>query len=170
MAAITGVCVTAFRVLSRDNPPAYCTGQFDMTTQALTSGIDHVGLAVRDLNLTRDFFVECLQWKQVGEKPDYPAAFVSDGHVMLTLWQVTNQAGLVEFDRKTNVGLHHLALRVGSEEALNEIFARVSQWPGVKVEFAPENLGAGPKRHTMIYEPGGIRLEFDFDSRLKAAG
>ncbi|AUT74613.1 VOC family protein [Paraburkholderia hospita] len=141
-----------------------------MTTQALTSGIDHVGLAVRDLNLTRDFFVECLHWKQVGEKPDYPAAFVSDGHVMLTLWQVTNQANLVAFDRKTNVGLHHLALRVGSEEALNEIFARVSQWPGVKVEFAPENLGAGPKRHTMIYEPGGIRLEFDFDSRLKAAG
>ena len=141
-----------------------------MTTQALTSGIDHVGLAVRDLNLTRDFFVECLQWKQVGEKPDYPAAFVSDGHVMLTLWQVTNQANLVEFDRKTNVGLHHLALRVGSEEALSEIFRRVSQWPGVKVEFAPENLGAGPKRHTMIYEPGGIRLEFDFDSRLKAAG
>src|SRR6201997_5093039 len=74
------VCVTVFRVLSRDKPPAHCTGQFDMTTQALTSGIDHVGLAVRDLNLTRDFFVECLQWKQVGEKPDYPAAFVSDGH------------------------------------------------------------------------------------------
>lgn len=140
-----------------------------MTTQALTAGIDHVGLSVRDLNQTRDFFVECLHWKQVGERPEYPAAFVSDGHVMLTLWQVTNQDKLVAFDRKSNVGLHHLALRVGSEEALDEIFRRVSAWPGVKVEFAPENLGPGPKRHTMIYEPGGIRLEFDFDPRLKAA-
>ena len=141
-----------------------------MATQPLTAGIDHVGLTVRDLKQTRDFFIECLNWTQVGEKPDYPAAFVSDGSVMLTLWQVTDQDNLVEFNRKANVGLHHLALRVGSEEALNTIFTRVSQWPGVKVQFAPENLGAGPKRHTIVYEPGGLRLEFDFDPRIKAAG
>ncbi|TKC88805.1 glyoxalase [Trinickia terrae] len=140
-----------------------------MTAKPLTLGIDHVGLAVRDLAITRDFFVDCLGWTQVGERPGYPAAFVSDGHVVLTLWEVTNRGQRVEFDRKTNVGLHHLALRAGSEEALEEIHARVSQWPGVKVEFAPENLGQGPKRHTMLYEPGGIRLEFDFDPRVQAA-
>jgi catechol 2,3-dioxygenase-like lactoylglutathione lyase family enzyme len=137
-----------------------------MNGEPLTLGIDHIGLTVRDLNRTREFFIHCLGWTQVGERPNYPAAFVSDGHIMLTLWEVTNQNDRVEFDRKTNVGLHHLALRVGSEEALNTIFARVSGWPGVVVEFAPENLGAGPKRHTMVYEPGGIRLEFDFDPRI----
>lgn len=136
-----------------------------MSDQPLTLGVDHIGLTVRDLNATRDFFIKCLGWSQVGEKPDYPAAFVSDGRVMLTLWQVTNQTHRVEFDRKTNVGLHHLALRVGSDAALQEIFARISQWPGVVVEFAPENLGSGPKRHAMVYEPGGIRLEFDSDPR-----
>ncbi|HVE06291.1 MAG TPA: VOC family protein [Paraburkholderia sp.] len=135
-----------------------------MTVNSLTLGIDHVGLTVRDLQQTRDFFVSCLGWKQIGERPEYPAAFVSDGHVMLTLWEVKNQDSRVEFDRKTNVGLHHLALKVGSEEAFNEIFARVSIWPGVNIEFAPEQLGKGPKRHTMIYEPGGIRLEFDYDT------
>lgn len=139
-----------------------------MSDKPLTLGIDHIGLTVRDLNLTRDFFISCLGWTQVGEKPDYPAAFVSDGHIMLTLWEVQNQPARVEFDRKTNVGLHHLALRVGSEEALNDIFTKVSRWPGVEVQFAPEPLGAGPKHHTMIYEPGGIRLEFDFDPRVKA--
>ena len=138
-----------------------------MDSKPLTLGIDHIGLTVRNLNDTRDFFIQCLGWTLVGERPTYPAAFVSDGHVMLTLWQVTNPDGHVEFDRKTNVGLHHLALRVGSEEALNESFARVSGWPGVVAEFAPENLGEGPKRHTMVYEPGGIRLEFDFDPRIK---
>jgi hypothetical protein len=86
--------------------------------------------------------------------------------MMVTLWQVTDPDKRIEFDRKTHVGLHHLAFRVGSEEALNEIFARVSAWPGVRVEFALENLGAGPKRHAMVYEPGGIRLEFDFDPRI----
>lgn len=136
-----------------------------MDGKPLTQGIDHLGLTVRNLNVTRDFFIECLGWKLVGERPSYPAAFVSDGHIMLTLWQVANPDGLVEFDRKTNVGLHHLALRVESEVALNEIFARVSGWPGVVSEFAPENLGEGPKRHAMVYEPGGIRLEFDFDPR-----
>ena len=139
-----------------------------MDSKPLTLGIDHIGLTVRNLNDTRDFFIQCLGWTLVGERPTYPAAFVSDGHVMLTLWQVTNPDGHVEFDRKTNVGLHHLALRVGSEEALNESFARVSGWPGVVAEFAPENLGEGPKRHAMVYEPGGIRLEFDFDPRIQA--
>jgi catechol 2,3-dioxygenase-like lactoylglutathione lyase family enzyme len=137
-----------------------------MDGKPLTHGIDHIGLAVRNLNDTRDFFIQCLGWTLVGERPTYPAAFVSDGHIMLTLWQVTNQDKLVAFDRKTNVGLHHLALRVGNDEALNEIFARVAGWPGVLIEFAPENLGEGPKRHAMVYEPGGIRLEFDFDPRI----
>ncbi|MDR6495181.1 catechol 2,3-dioxygenase-like lactoylglutathione lyase family enzyme [Paraburkholderia terricola] len=136
-----------------------------MDDKPLTQGIDHLGLTVRDLNVTRDFFMRCLGWTLVGERPDYPAAFISDGHTVLTLWQVTNPNKLIEFDRKTNIGLHHLALRVRSEDALNEIFARAAGWPGVVVEFAPESLGKGPKRHAMLYEPGGIRVEFGFDPR-----
>lgn len=137
-----------------------------MSTAPLTIGVDHIGLTVRDLAATRDFFIECLGWRQVGERPEYPAVFVSDGAVTLTLWEVKNRASMVEFDRKTNIGLHHLALRLASDDALNELFAKVSRWPGVKVEFSPEALGAGPKRHAMVYEPGGIRLEFDYDPRL----
>ncbi|KVA30649.1 glyoxalase [Burkholderia cepacia] len=140
-----------------------------MANKPLTLGIDHVGLTVRDLGLTRDFFVNCLGWRQVGERPDYPAAFVTDGRVILTLWQVTDASRLVEFERKTHVGLHHLALRVGTEEALKNIFERVSAWPGVKIEFSPQDLGPGPKRHTMVYEPGGIRLEFDYDPRTQVS-
>ncbi|ALL68376.1 Lactoylglutathione lyase [Paraburkholderia caribensis MBA4] len=130
-----------------------------------TVGIDHVGLTVLNLDLTRRFFVECLGWKQVGERPDYPAAFLSDGHALLTFWQVTAEKDCVEFDRKANVGLHHLALKVGSEDGLNDVLKRVTAWPGVRVEFEPEFLGQGPKKHMMFYEPGGIRIEFDFDPR-----
>ena len=64
----------------------------------LTTGIDHVGLTVRDLHTTRAFFIDCLKWKQVGEKPEYPAAFVSDGNLMVTLWQVKDSANPVQFD------------------------------------------------------------------------
>lgn len=128
--------------------------------QPLTAGIDHLGLTVRNLEVTLKFFTECLGWKQTGARPAYPAAFVTDGHSVLTLWEVKQHAQRVEFDRQTNVGLHHLALRVARADELDAIYLRVSQWPGVVVEFAPEQVGPGPKRHTMVYEPGGIRLEF----------
>jgi catechol 2,3-dioxygenase-like lactoylglutathione lyase family enzyme len=132
-----------------------------MALDSITRGIDHVGLTVPDLPKTLAFFTECLGWKQVGEKPDYPAAFVSDGHLLVTLWQLKETDKAVEFNRRANVGLHHLALRVENEAALHEMHERVAKWPGARVEFAPEPLGKGPKMHMMIYEPGGIRLEFD---------
>jgi catechol 2,3-dioxygenase-like lactoylglutathione lyase family enzyme len=39
-----------------------------------TSGVDHVGLSVRDLESTRRFFCDCLGWRVVGERLEYPAA------------------------------------------------------------------------------------------------
>jgi len=74
-----------------------------------TCGVDHVGLSVRDLESTRRFFCDCLGWRVVGERPEYPAAFVSDGQQIVTLWQVEAPDQAVAFDRRTNVGLHHLA-------------------------------------------------------------
>jgi hypothetical protein len=77
----------------------------------MTSGIDYVGWTVRDLSATRGFFVECLGWSVVGERPAYPAAFVSDGTSVLTLWQVDDPSHCVELDRRKNIGLHHLAIQ-----------------------------------------------------------
>lgn len=133
--------------------------------QAVTSGIDHVGLTVRTLEPSVRFFIEGLGWHLRGEKPEYPAAFVSDGRCLITLWAANDAATAVSFDRKNNIGLHHLAFRVESSERLDSIFARVSQWPGVVIEFAPEFSGSGPKRHFMIAEPGGNRIEFSWDPR-----
>src|SRR5215831_19289707 len=114
-------------------------------SEAITTGVDHVGLAVRDLGATRDFFVKGLGFTLLAENPDYPAAFVTDGYTRITLWQVADPTHATGFNRRNNVGLHHLAFKVGSAEALNTAFERVSQWPGVVVEFAPELSGKGPK-------------------------
>jgi hypothetical protein len=51
----------------------------------------------------------------------------------------------VGFDRRKNVGLHQLAIKVPSRAALDELHAKVATWPGVSVEFAPELSEAGPK-------------------------
>ena len=128
--------------------------------QALTVGFGHVGLSVSDLEATTNFFVKTLGWKLRGGDPSYPAKFVSDGKMFLTLWQTTTKTESVKFNRKKNVGLHHLAFTVASFEALEEIHQRVKLIEGVVIEFPPELAYGGPRKHMMIREPSGNRLEF----------
>jgi catechol 2,3-dioxygenase-like lactoylglutathione lyase family enzyme len=134
-------------------------------TAVVTLGIDHVGLTVRSLDLSLAFFLECLGWTQKGGRPEYPAAYISDGSCVVTLWQLKEKGPNCEFDRLGHIGLHHLAFKVGSEAELRSTFERVAAWPGVVVEFAPEFSGKGPKVHFMINEPGGTRIEFAWDPR-----
>lgn len=123
-----------------------------------TKGVHHVGLTVQDLAAARGFFVDTLGYDQIGEKPDYPAFFLSDGETMLTLWQAKDPGSAVEFDRHKNVGLHHLALRVDKDN-LDALAERVAAHPGVEIEFAPEPLGKTGLRHMMLRIPRGPRLE-----------
>ncbi len=110
-----------------------------------TRGIDHVGLSVRDLESTRRFFCDCLGWRVVGERSEYPAAFVSDGHQVVTLWRVEAPVRAIAFDRRTNVGLHYLALAVADRAALDALYQRIASWPGLVVEFVSELSGKGPR-------------------------
>src|SRR5258705_6056438 len=109
-----------------------------------TFGVDHVGLSVRDLVSTRKFFCDCLGWRIVGERADYPAVFVSDGHDVVTLWQVESPSEAVPFDRRANVGLHHLAIAVVDPIGLDTLYKRVSGWAGVVVEVRPGTSGGSP--------------------------
>ena len=127
---------------------------------AITQGAHHVGLTVPDRAASTAFFLDTLGFSKVGEKPDYPATFVSDGTLMITLWQAANPAGAVPFDRKNVIGLHHLALKVESSDALNALHGKLENCEGVEIEFAPEALGAAGTQHMMCSIPGGIRVEF----------
>ena len=127
-------------------------------SDCVTLGVHHVGLTVSDLEASSRFFTSTLGWQQAGGNPDYPAVFVSDGTVMLTLWQTKNSA-VVAFNKDKNVGLHHLALRVASIDVLNALHKKLVE-SGIKIEFAPELLREGPTQHMMCYEPSGNRIEF----------
>ena len=128
--------------------------------QPLSLGVHHVGLTVPELAPTLRFFTELLGWKEVGGNPDYPAVFVSDGSVMVTLWRVIDPGNAAPFDKNNNVGLHHLALRVADLEMLDALYRKLDAAADVRIEFAPEPLRSGPTRHMMCYEPGGNRIEF----------
>jgi catechol 2,3-dioxygenase-like lactoylglutathione lyase family enzyme len=129
-------------------------------TEALTLGVHHVGLSVPDLEAAKRFFVEALGYKVIGENPKYPSAFVTDGTTTLTLWQVADPATATPFDRRANVGLHHLALKIANHDALATAFERVKAHPGVIVEYAPGPMREGsPMHHCIVAIPGGVRLE-----------
>ena len=126
---------------------------------SLTNGLNHLGLAVRDLDETVGFFVNCLGWSESGRDNSYPRSAVSDGDLRLTLWQVDHSLSVNDFHRRKNIGLHHLAIEVESEDTLLALGEKIGSYPGVEVEFMPEPVGHGPRQHMMFTEPGGIRLE-----------
>ena len=126
---------------------------------AETTGLNHLGLAVRNLDDTTAFFTEVLGWEELARDESYPRNAITDGKLRLTLWQVDHSQPVAEFDRRANIGLHHLALEVASEDDLNRLANRIIDTPGVEVEFMPELVGKGPRKHMMFSEPGGIRLE-----------
>jgi len=126
-------------------------------TQPITEGIHHAGFTVPDIAATRSVFIDALGFTQVGEVADYPAVFLSDGTVMITLWQAGDPARAVPFDRHQNIGLHHVAFKVRDLEAVYQLLKERSD---VAIEFAPESLGGGATRHLICAVPGGIRVEF----------
>ena len=128
--------------------------------KCVTRGINHLGLSVKDLDQTVTFFVDCLGWEESGRDESYPRSAVSDGNVRLTLWEVDHALDVHTFHFRQNVGLHHFALELETEDELNAIAQRVKEYPGVSIEFMPELVGQGPRKHMIFNEPGGIRIEF----------
>lgn len=122
-----------------------------------TNGIHHLGLTVSKLEASADFFKNLLGWHEVKRREDYPAIFVSDGTVMLTLWAVKDPPP-APFDKNHNVGLHHVALKIDEKDSLQALHDKLKH-ASVPIEFAPELLGSGPAMHMMCYDPSGIRVE-----------
>lgn len=126
-------------------------------TTAITRGIHHLGLTVSRLEESAAFFTDLLGWKVVRRNEDYPAIYISDGNIMLTLWAVREEPAAV-FNKDRHVGLHHVAFAVASEDDLDDVHRRLLRY-GISLEFAPEPLGNGPARHMICYDPSGIRVE-----------
>ncbi|TCM16074.1 catechol 2,3-dioxygenase-like lactoylglutathione lyase family enzyme [Novosphingobium sp. PhB165] len=130
-------------------------------TGTLTHGVHHVGLTVPDLDQARAFFCGVLGFDEVGGVPDYPSIFVSDGAVLLTLWRAADPMTARAFDRRANIGLHHLSLAVADDDALEEAWRKVSAHPEVIVDVPPSPIRPGATtRHFLVFIPGGIRMEF----------
>ena len=131
-----------------------------MTTK-LTNGVHHIGLTVPDLDQARAFFCGLLGFDEVGGVASYPSIFVSDSTILLTLWRPADPLTARAFDRRANIGLHHLSLAVADYSALDKAWERVSAHPEVVVDSPPGPIRPGSTtRHFLVFIPGGIRIEF----------
>ena len=129
--------------------------------EKLTRGVHHIGLTVPDLDQARAFFCGVLGFDEVGRVPNYPSIFVSDNAVLLTLWRASDPLTARAFDRRTNIGLHHLSLAVADDAALDRLWETVSACPEVVIDSPPGPIRPGSgTRHFLVFIPGGIRLEF----------
>lgn len=128
----------------------------------VTSGVNHIGLAVSDLKATTDFFVSKLGWTESGFDSAYPRTAVTGGKIKITLWQVDHAKTVNTFNRRQNVGLHHLALHIDSEKDLYALAEKLAAVENASIEFMLELMGSGPRKHFICYEPSGIRIEFSW--------
>lgn len=97
----------------------------------------------------------------MGQVESYPATFVSDGVTTLTLWRVDASSQAIPFNRRTNVGLHHLALAVRDAASLRQVFEHVRAYPGASLKMEPGPMRPGSSLdHFICTMPGGLRIEF----------
>lgn len=114
-----------------------------------------------DLDQARRFFCGILGFDEVGGVPAYPSIFVSDGAILLTLWQAADPLTARAFDRRANIGLHHLSLAVADDAALDAVWEKVRAHPEVAIDVPPCPIRSGSAtRHFLVFIPGGIRIEF----------
>jgi lactoylglutathione lyase len=133
-----------------------------MKMSALTKGVHHAGLSVKDVAASKDFYTELFGWEVVGENPGV-SAFLTDGTTMITLWQQAEN----EADIKT-AGLHHLAFGVESLETLQVIEERLRE-RDVEIQF--DGLGEyGRLAGLFFFDPNGIRVEVTWEHGGAAGG
>jgi lactoylglutathione lyase len=77
---------------------------------------------------------------------------------MITLWQT--EQDFISFNHRNNVGLHHLAIKVPTLEALSRIYETIVAMDGVKSDFAPYELKGTPLTHAMVFEPSENCIKF----------
>ncbi len=157
--AVPKAAPTTVAALATAEPSATAAETPNVPNATGVLGVDHVGLTFTDLEASKAMFVELFGFRVRGEDKKYPAYFLTNDLTTITLWRAKDPANAVKFNRRDNVGLHHLALGAASFAALDALHERLRNYPGVVIEFAPELAYGGPAKHMMFREPSGNRIE-----------
>jgi glyoxylase I family protein len=139
----------------------------------MISGIHHLGLTVRNVDVSVAWYVDVMGFKRVGEyaSPDGARAKVFLRHAGLgtRLGLTQHRDGRQHDFDETRVGLDHLAFSVGDRAELDAWEARLTEAGVVHSAVAPANSIAGAAV-LVLRDPDNIQLELFFDPTTDAAG
>jgi methylmalonyl-CoA/ethylmalonyl-CoA epimerase len=124
--------------------------------------VDHIGIAVKDLEQAKKFYTEMLGMKAMGEETveqqKVKVCFIPCGDSEVELLESTSPDGpIAKFIEKNGEGIQHMALKVDSiENALADLKAK-----GVRLIDEQPRYGAGGASIAFVHPKatGGILLE-----------
>ncbi len=123
--------------------------------------IDHLGIAVRDLDKARMFYE--LLGMQVGPSESVPheqvrVAMIQAGESRIELLEPTDEDSVVgRFLDRRGEGLHHVALQV---DDIADVFAEMKA-AGMRLVSDELNIGAGGQLYFFVHpsSTGGVLME-----------
>ncbi|HHW55341.1 MAG: methylmalonyl-CoA epimerase [bacterium] len=126
------------------------------------SKVDHIGIAVKDLEEALKLYRDILQLEVTGveEVPDQKVkvAFIPVGESKVELLEpTTDDSPVAKFIAKRGEGIHHITFRVDNlEKALEEAKAA-----GIRLIDETPRLGAGGAKIAFLHpkSTGGVLLE-----------
>ena len=124
--------------------------------------LDHIGIAVKDMEAAKRFYTETLgmkaQGEEVVEQQKVKVCFIPSGDSEIELLESTSPEGpIAKFIEKNGEGIQHIAFRVDNiENALASLKAK-----GVRLIDEVPRYGAGGASIAFIHPKatGGILLE-----------
>lgn len=124
--------------------------------------VDHIGIAVKDLDVAKKFYTDVLgmtaQGEEVIEQQKVKVCFIPSGDSEVELLESTTPDGpIAKFIEKKGEGIQHVALRVDSiENALKDLKAK-----GIRLIDELPRYGAGGASIAFVHPKatGGILLE-----------
>lgn len=124
--------------------------------------VDHIGIAVKDLEAAKKFYTDVLgmtaQGEEVVEQQKVKVCFIPSGDSEVELLESTSPDGpIAKFIERNGEGIQHIALRVDNiENALKELKEK-----GIRLIDETPRYGAGGASIAFIHPKatGGILLE-----------
>ncbi|SRR5690554_653130 len=128
----------------------------------MVTKIDHIGIAVKNLDETLKFYedimgIKCVS-KEVVEEQKVKVAFLPIGDTEVELLESTHEDGpIAKFIEKKGEGIQHIAFKVDNiEEAIKEL-----QEKGVRLIDEQPRYGAGGARIAFLHpkSTSGVLIE-----------
>jgi len=138
-----------------------------------TLKIDHIGIAVENIEKAMKFYADTLGLKFEGEEvvgeQKVKTAFFPTGDTEIELLEATDpESPIAKFIEKKGEGVHHIAWQVGDLDAvLKELEGK-----GVRLITPKPRLGAGGKRVAFIHPEGtfGVLVELTERKKTRSEG